>query len=102
AIDSAYNLFCLRVIIFNLEQRPIIDYYSRLSEDLFTNKGNMLVTIGLPSLSLNTGKYSISIVVLDADERSVLCRVDNAASFYVKSDYHSYAENYQRAEWTFE
>lgn len=102
AIDNSYDRFCLRIIIFNLEQRPIIDYYSRLSEELFENKGSMNVTIRLPALALNAGKYSISIVVLGEDERSVLCRIDNAASFYVKSDYHSYAENYQSAEWIFE
>src|SRR5690606_14097631 len=44
AIDNSYDQFCLRIIIFNLEQRPIIDYYSRLSEELFENKGNMNVT----------------------------------------------------------
>ncbi|MCG8308800.1 MAG: ABC transporter ATP-binding protein [Cytophagales bacterium] len=99
-VRSKYKYYIIRIVFFNLEQRPVLDFYSKQTEQIFMNKKStvkMIVTA--PHLYLNPGKYSLSIIVITDDQRKVLGRMDNASEFLVYSNYVSWAESYQPAKW---
>ncbi len=95
--------FAVRIVIFNLEQRPVLDTNSLLVGDTFNINGSKSVRIEVLRLQLhlNPGKYSVSIIFLKKDQSGNIARFDNVCEFMVKSDYISWAETFQPAEWLF-
>lgn len=99
-VDSEFKSYLVRIVVFNLEQRPVVDFYSNQTNDIFKNNGNTIkMIVNVPHIYLNPGKYSISLIILTKDQRKVLGRMDNATEFLISSNYVSWAETYQPATW---
>ncbi len=100
-IRDEYKNFYIRIVIFNLEQRPVVDFYSKQTDDIFKNNGKQHnIKVEIPHVYLNPGKYSISLIIISGDERKVLGRLDNSIEIVVYDKYVSWSETFQPAKWT--
>ncbi|MFC1680370.1 ABC transporter ATP-binding protein [Pseudomonadota bacterium] len=83
AVKTDCDKIGLRLVIWNQDQRPVIDV---VSEDYqsFTWKNSgveVLVNVVIPSLHLAGGKHTIVVAVFDPQKTRVLCRMENAVTF---------------------
>jgi hypothetical protein len=62
--------------------------------------GQLQVSARIPSLELNGGKYSISVIAASLDYSRIYCRHDNAAYLQVTAESASGAHVLSVAEWT--
>jgi lipopolysaccharide transport system ATP-binding protein len=84
--------FNIRVIIRNIEQRPVIEYYSGVNDtSLKKTKDFHNISLFMGNILLNTGKYSLSLVLVNDLGDLVYYRVNNAIEFNIVSDYTSWS-----------
>jgi hypothetical protein len=86
-INCKIDYVFVKVLIWNAEQRPIVDF---LDENLMPFKidspfKNMTLKVKLKDLKLNSGKHFISLHFFDPND-NVICRVDNYLHFTM--EYH--------------
>lgn len=99
-LPSDIDAFNVRAIIRNIEQRSVLEYYSGIDNNWLCNHDNRIdVTLDMGTVMLNTGKYSISLVVLSKEGDYVYYRIDNAKEFTVVSDYTSWSDFNVRGNW---
>jgi hypothetical protein len=92
-LPQTIEYFNIRVIVRNIEQRSVLEYYTGLNDNWILNQNNNTeVILDLGPIMLNTGKYTISIVLLSKEGDYVYYRVDNVAEFFVQSEYTSWSD----------
>jgi lipopolysaccharide transport system ATP-binding protein len=102
---SAGGLQAVRVqfLFWNAEMLPILDI---MTAELAGFRvavqpvGEIEVTAAIPRLELNSGKYSLSVIVISEDQAKVYCRHDNAAFIQVEAAAASGAHVLAAAEWS--
>lgn len=98
SIAHGINEVNLKVIIFNIEQRSVMEYSMDSESKIPIKQYEKLNLLSVFSnVSFNPGKYTISVVI--SSKLNVLYRVDNLKQFIIKANYVSWAENYQYVEW---
>ena len=99
-LPNIVKSFNIRAIVRNIEQRSILEFYSGAKSDFLINeKGQYLVTLDMGEIKLNTGKYSITLVLLNKEGDYVYFRLDNAIEFVVKSEYTSWSDQNVLGNW---
>jgi lipopolysaccharide transport system ATP-binding protein len=102
--STVAGLSAVRVqfLLWNAEMLPIMDIMTNeLSGFLVTlpPSGEIEVSAVIPQLELNSGKYSLSVIVVSDDQSKVYCRHDNAAFIQVAAAAASGAHVLAAAEW---
>jgi lipopolysaccharide transport system ATP-binding protein len=87
-LDSSIDSAMLQIVIWNQDMLPIIDILdSNLSPfELFNTKSTHELYLTLPHLDLNTGKYSISLIINSKNFDINYCRADNLGKFLMTSE----------------
>jgi lipopolysaccharide transport system ATP-binding protein len=104
-LEAVAGLSAARVqfLLWNAEMLPIMDI---MTSDLagfrvaLPCSGEVMVTAVVPELGLNSGKYSLSVIVVSEDQSKVYCRHDNAAIIQVAAAAASGAHVLAAAEWS--
>jgi lipopolysaccharide transport system ATP-binding protein len=102
--SAAVGLHAVRVqfLLWNAEMLPVMDI---MTTDLtgfrliLPPTGEIEVTAVVPRLELNSGRYSLSVIVGSEDLAKVHCRHDNAAFLQVEAAAASGAHVLAAAEW---
>ncbi len=85
--------FNVRVIVRNIEQRSVLEYYTGINKNFLENRNTInKIELDLGPIMLNTGKYTVSVVLLSRQGDYVHYRVDNVAEFFVRSEYTSWSD----------
>ena len=104
-LEATSGLHAVRVqfLLWNAEMLPILDIMTTELAGFrveFPVTGEIEVTAVIPQLGLNTGKYSLSVIVIAEDQGKVYCRHDNAAFIQVEAAAASGAHVLAAAEWS--
>lgn len=92
----------LQFLLWNAEMLPVLDI---LSDELhgyvfdFPDSGLVELAATVDALPLNAGKYSLSIIAISVDEKTVFFRHDNAAYVQVNASSSSGASALSAASW---
>ncbi len=102
SINSSYETLGIRLVIWNADQRPVIDI---VSEDYQTftwenNAEKVSLSAHIPSLHLADGKHTVAIVIFYPANTRILCRMENAVSFVMSHHLSTAAESFGMAKWT--
>jgi lipopolysaccharide transport system ATP-binding protein len=93
----------LQVVIWNHEMLPVMDIMGPNKEGfIIENNGGheQRVTLEIPSLLLNNGKHSVSVMINAPDLSVSYCRFDNLAEIFMVIDTHSGAHMVYPAKWS--
>lgn len=104
-LEAAAGIAAVRVqfLLWNAEMLPILDV---MAADLagyrveLPETGEIEVAAAIDRLELNSGKYSLSVIVTSEDKSRVYCRHDNAAFIQVDAAAASGAHVLAVAEWS--
>lgn len=85
-ITQVFDLPLFRVIIFDKEQRPvaILEENDENNSEIEIEKNSIKFVIIHKDLQLSKGLYSINIVVLRADTKGPILRINNVLSFQLR------------------
>ena len=88
ALNSTIKSAMVQLVIWNQDMLPVIDVLSDelCAFELHNNKEVHTVQLTLPQLPLNTGRYSISVIVNSVDLSLNYCRIDNIAKFVISTE----------------
>ena len=92
----------IQFLLWNAEMLPVIDV---MGGDLagyqfnFPATGSATIQATIPRAELNSGKYSLSVIVTSPDNSRVYCRHDNAAYIQVDASSGSGAHILSVAQW---
>jgi lipopolysaccharide transport system ATP-binding protein len=92
----------VQFLLWNAEMLPVLDI---LSDELhgyvfdFPDSGLVELAATVDALPLNAGKYSLSIIAISVDEKTVFLRHDNAAYVQVNASSSSGASALNAASW---
>ena len=94
--DKSINKIMYRISIWDSEFVPIIELFDDNGDHFIfqNNSDEFKIEVNIPHLTLNGGKYTISIVVYDYDNFNIIYREDNAASFNVEQRNSSGAKTF--------
>lgn len=101
--DAGLPLVRVQFLLWNAEMLPILDI---MTDELAGYEvavppgGTVEVSAVVPKLELNSGKYSLSVIVVSGDQSRVYCRHDNAAFIRVSAAAASGAHVLAAAEWS--
>jgi lipopolysaccharide transport system ATP-binding protein len=99
-VPARIKHFNIRVIIRNIEQRSVLEYYSGIQNNwLLNERSEHEVGLDMGIIMLNTGKYSMSLVMLSKEGNHVYYRVDNVVEFMVSSEYTSWSDLNIMGKW---
>jgi len=99
---TAGTKYTIGLIVYNLEQRPIIEVFSNSSGVFFENNSPSewrKVKIKLPAMYLTSGKYYFSALVLSLEDKNILCRCDYIKEFTVLAEKTAWANISHSADW---
>lgn len=101
--DAGIAAVRVQFLLWNAEMLPILDV---MAADLagyrveLPETGEIEVAAAIDRLELNSGKYSLSVIVTSEDRSRVYCRHDNAAFIQVDAAAASGAHVLAVAEWS--
>lgn len=101
-LDQTVKSGRVQLLFWNLELLPVMDVVAEgLAGFPFSCDDSqcVFVSAALPSVNLSGGKYNVSVIVLDEEDR-VLCRHDNAISVIVTAASPSGANVLLQADWS--
>lgn len=94
--------FSVNLVVYNLEQRPVIEFYSSMSGNYFSSGPDgdwMPMEVLLPPMNLSSGRYYFSILIVRKSDKRILCRYDYIREFTVKAQRAGWADICHTAEW---
>jgi lipopolysaccharide transport system ATP-binding protein len=103
SVDPGIEKVSVQFVLWNAEMLPVLDV---MTEELtgfaasVPASGRLEVRAALPRLELNSGKYTVSIMVNTPDFTRSLCRHDNAAYLQVDAAAASGAHVLSAGRWT--
>lgn len=92
----------IQFVIWNQEMLPVIDVLGPMIRRFPISPGparKAKIRATLASLQLNSGRFSLSVVLLSPDGKTVHCRLDRAAQFLVRSNSGSACHFTMLADW---
>lgn len=92
----------LRLVFFTQEMRPVAECHSILADFVVRNESpTNPVRITIPNLPFNSGLHSLAVIVLEPEPNREECylRVDNAATFQVRTFVSCWADSILPAQW---
>lgn len=100
-IKSQCSLVGMRLVVWNQDQRAVLDVLNRdcTSFSWKNDRQDVTMTCRLPAMRLAPGKHAISLHVFDDERTRVLCRMDNAITFIMGHHLSTGAEVFEMAEW---
>lgn len=98
--DKNIKKLFVRLVIWNADQRPVLDIITNECESFSWNnrKETVELSVKLSKIRLSAGKHFISIHVSDNNTK-ILCRMDNAVAFVIGQHLSTGADAFQVAEW---
>lgn len=102
AITSSLESARIQFLFWNAEMLPVLELMGDgLEGHLFdSSRKSIDVTAMVPRLELNSGKYSLSVIIVSADYGQLLCRHDNVAYLQVDAKAPSGAHAISVADWS--
>jgi lipopolysaccharide transport system ATP-binding protein len=92
----------LQFVFWNAEMLPIMDVMGeglKGHEFQLMDGGSADISVSVPSVQLNAGKYAVSVHAISEDQSRSLCRYDNAAYVHVEAATASGAYLLTVGEW---
>jgi lipopolysaccharide transport system ATP-binding protein len=102
-VDPGLQDVRVQFLLWNAEMLPVLDILTEeLCGCLVSNEGGAQVEVSalIPRMELNSGKYSLSVIVLNGDFTRMLCRHDNAGFVQIQAASASGAHVLAVAEWS--
>ncbi|MFO7606573.1 MAG: polysaccharide ABC transporter ATP-binding protein [Desulfurivibrionaceae bacterium] len=102
AIHSKCQTLCLRLGVFNADQRPVVDFITEDYQPFIWENDAELATVKveIPALHLASGKHTVAIVIFDHATTRVICRMDNAVSFIMGHHISTGCDSFYAAHWS--
>lgn len=90
-----------KVFFVNQDMRTVLDVPSQIQHEPFMvdRSGWLALDITIPKLSLNPGRYGISLVIQDSETQDRLYRHDNIAFVRVLGSYISWCDCIAESHW---
>lgn len=102
AVTSSLESARIQFLFWNAEMLPVLELMGDgLEGHLFdSSRKSIDVTAMVSQLELNSGKYSLSVIIVSADYGQLLCRHDNVAYLQVDAKAPSGAYAITVADWS--
>ena len=92
----------IQFVVWNQEMLPVIDVLGPgIRRFPIAPDDNRLVKVHavLPNIQLNDGRFSLSVIVLSPDGKTLHCRLDHSVQFLMRSNAGSACHFTMQAEW---
>lgn len=102
-LDREINNAMLQLVVWNLEMLPVLDILGpnlRQWNLMQNSSGVHDITVRIPSITINSGKHTLSMIVSSDDLSSLYCRFDNAGFLNVTAEVPSGAHHLLAADWS--
>jgi lipopolysaccharide transport system ATP-binding protein len=94
----------IQLVIWSQEMIPVIDLLDQNRRQFVIRPrpdGRCRVTTCIQEVTLNSGRFAVSVVVLTTDGLTTLCQVDRAVELDVSSNFGSSCNITLRGDWAF-
>jgi lipopolysaccharide transport system ATP-binding protein len=99
-IPESNLLLTSKIFFINQEMRTVLDVPSELLNEPFQINSNRLkIVVRIPDIQLNTGKYGLSLILLNGQTGERLYRHDNITFVNIISKYVSWSDNISKSRW---
>ena len=100
-IKNTISSITAKIFFINQEMRTVLEVPSNLSNSPFKtdSSGLLKFNVAIPNISLNAGKYNVTLIIQEGDSDERLYRHDNIASINVRSKYISWSDNLAKSKW---
>lgn len=100
-LKSSVDEFIIGLTTFDGQLRETLSANSKNSDSKFRNNHNGLQTVSIcvPNLILASGKYTVTIAIVEPKSLKFYCRLSNAISFNMQAIGETWATSIVKGEW---